>query len=290
MSEATVGPRPINRSAGTTADGWRVRLGSITLAVVGGAAIFVGGTPYFELTAANDSPLYNAVLVVTFWLLTRWWRREGMVAYAVVAQALFVAATAMLVMVVGPFNWLVTGAEDSLEQALQDKLAQFLCVVPVILLLTRAQGRPWSWVYIQKGSTKRWLTFGLVSLVVCAVGVTIAALVDGASGTDLASVAPGVAAFAVLNAVLEELWFRGIFLRPFEKGMGTSAAIAVTALIFGIAHVGATYISPAEQLLFTALVTGLGVILAWAVRWGNALWGAVLFHIGLDLVVALEFV
>lgn len=290
MSDTTVGPGTSAQPVRLRADGRRDRVVAVALALVGGAAIFVGGTPYFELSAANDNPVYNAGLVITFWLLTRWLRRAQLAAWAGVAQALFVAAAAMLVLVVGPFNRLVTGAEGSLEQALQDKLAQFLSVVPVLLVLTGAEGRPWSWIYLQKGLTKRWPACGLVSLAVGAVGVTVAAVVDGAGAMDLASVAPGVVAFAALNATMEELWFRGIFLRPFEVGMGARAAVAVTALIFGAAHLAATYIAPAEQLLFTALVVGLGAILAWAMRWGNALWGAVLLHIGLDLVVALEFV
>lgn len=284
------GPMPPGSSARLTARGWRDRAGPVAFALVGGAVIFVGGTPYFNLTPANDSPVYNAALVAAFWLLTRLWeRREQMANYAVAARALFVAEAAMLTLVVGPFNWLVTGDDDSLQQALQDKLAQFLSVVPVVLLLTLADRRPWSCIYLQKGLTKRWLTFGLGSLMVCGTGVSFVALAGGASATDLAWVAPGVIAFAALNALMEELWFRGILLRPFEVGMGAGAAVAVTALIFGAAHVGATYVSPAEQLLFAAIVVGLGAILAWATQWGNALWGAVLFHMGVDLIVVVEF-
>ena len=215
------GPMPPGSSARLTARGWRDRAGPVAFALVGGAVIFVGGTPYFNLTPANDSPVYNAALVAAFWLLTRLWeRREQMANYAVAARALFVAEAAMLTLVVGPFNWLVTGDDDSLQQALQDKLAQFLSVVPVVLLLTLADRRPWSCIYLQKGLTKRWLTFGLGSLMVCGTGVSFVALAGGASATDLAWVAPGVIAFAALNALMEELWFRGILLRPFEVGMG----------------------------------------------------------------------
>ena len=45
-----------------------------------------------------------------------------------------------------------------------------------------------------------------------------------------------------------------------------------------------------EQLLFAGMVAGLGILLALAIRWADAIWGAVLIHITLDLVVVLELV
>lgn len=292
MTEPTaVRPKTPVQPTPTMAGGWKHRAGLIGFALIGGALIFAGGTPYFDLTPANDNAIYNAILFASFWLMTRVLRRSPVLAsWAGCSHALSLAAAAMAVMVIGPFNWLVTAQEGSVQQALQDKLAQFLSVVPTILLLTWAERRPWSRVYLQRGLPRRWLTFGLGSLAACAVAVSLVAVADGASASALASVAPWVLAFAALNAVMEELWFRGIFLRPYEEGMGPAGAVVVTGLVFGAGHLAATYISAAEQLLFAALVAGLGVVLAWAMRWANALWGAVLFHVGLDLVVILEFV
>ena len=263
--------------------------GLVGFALVGGVAIFVGGTPYFERTAANDSALYNAVLVAAFGALALVLRRRpSLASYAACSRALFVAATAMLIMVIGPFNWLVTADDGSARHAVQDKLAQFLAVVPVILVLTWAARRPWRWIYLQQGRPKRWLIFGLSSFAILAIGVTVFAVWDGISSAALLSAAPWILVFAALNAVMEELWFRGIFLRPYSAAVGGAQAVVVTALIFGAAHIGATYISVGEHLLFASLVVALGLVLAWAMRWANALWGAVLFHMGLDLVVILE--
>lgn len=276
---------------GTERRGWS-RVGLIGFSLIGGFAIFVGGTPYFEWTAANDSPVYNAALVALFGFLTWYMRqRDGLETYATSSHALLIAASAMLVLVIGPFNWLITAENESLLQAVQDKLAQFLCVVPVILVITRLERRPWGAIYLQKGRPKRWLTFGLSWFVVCAVVVTVLALASGVDWTDLVSAAPWIVMFAALNAVMEELWFRGIFLKPYSAAMGRWQAIAVTAIVFASAHIGATYTSLIGAhllLLFGALA--IGVVGAWAMRWANALWGAVLFHMGLDLVVVLGLV
>jgi hypothetical protein len=52
----------------------------------------------------------------------------------------------MLVLAIGPFNFLVTAPDESVRQAVQDKLAQFLSVVPVILILTWGERRPLGWI------------------------------------------------------------------------------------------------------------------------------------------------
>lgn len=262
-------------------------IGLIGFTLLGGVAIFVGGTPYFEFTAANDSLFYNAVLVAAFGLLALVLRRRPSLGlYTACNTALLVAATAMLVLVVGPFDWLVTGDEGSVQEAFQGKLAQFLAVVPAILVLTVVARRPWGWIFLQKGRPKRWLIFGLSWFGISAVVITGLALASGIEAAELLSAAPWILAFAALNAVMEELWFRGIFLRPYSAAMGGAQAVVVTALIFAVAHIGATYLASLGELVFLVFgALAIGVVAAWAMRWADALWGSVLFHMGLDLLV-----
>ena len=273
-------------AAETTTPGRRAQVGLVAFTLAGGMAIFVGGTPYFQLTAANDNPLYNGALVGAFGLLGWWLRgRPSLASYEACSQALFVAAAAMFVLVVGPFNWLVT-SHDEVVQAFQDKLAQFLAVVPVILILTWAMRRPWGSVYLQNGLPKRWLVFGLSSFGISSIAIAGLALLSGISSTALLSAAPWIVVFAMLNSSMEEVWFRGIFLRPYSAAMGGAAAIAVTAFVFAEAHVGATYVSSVlEHLLLVALAVAIGFVAARVISWADSLWGAVLFHMGLDLHV-----
>lgn len=64
MSETATAPN-VDRPSFKGRSRW-AGVGLIGFTLGGGMAIFVGGTPYFELTTANDSPLYNAVLVAAF--------------------------------------------------------------------------------------------------------------------------------------------------------------------------------------------------------------------------------
>jgi len=124
-------------------------------------------------------------------------------------------------------------------------------------------------------------------LAVCAVVMIAMLLLSGMSVDSLLAAAPWIAVFVVANAAMEELWFRGVFLRPYEAGIGWAGTLAVTALAFGVSHMNATYFESAVGLVFGAGVIVLGLILAWAMRWADSLWGAVLFHMGMDLLIIL---
>jgi membrane protease YdiL (CAAX protease family) len=77
---------------------------------------------------------------------------------------------------------------------------------------------------------------------------------------------------------MEELWFRGIFLRKYEVLIGRKAAMILTALIFGASHINAAYFFPGGGWVFGLVVFGLGWICAWSLYKYEGLLGAVLFH------------
>jgi membrane protease YdiL (CAAX protease family) len=103
--------------------------------------------------------------------------------------------------------------------------------------------------------------------------------------TALLRGAPWILVFIFANAFMEELHFRGLLLRPFEDRLGGRGANLCIALFFTLVHAPVQYVPnivPFLVVLFT---------LAWT--WGfiiqrtEALWGAVLFHAGADLMIIL---
>ena len=270
--------RPVSRAA------------LFVLLLLGGQLIFVFGSPYFTVFPTNDNPLFSAALVAAFGLLALAFRqRPSLAHYAPPVYALFVAAAANLALVIGPLNRFLNATEPY-RQMTQDKVVQFLTVVPVLVLLSWLARRDLGWIYVQRGRPRRWLPFGLAAFAVCAGVITWMVLSSGMSVNDLLAAAPWIMTFVVANAIMEELWFRGVFLRPYEVGIGWAGAVVVTALTFGVSHMNVTYFESAVGLVFGLDVIGLGLLLAWAMRWGDSLWGAVLFHMGMDLLIILPIV
>ncbi|MFE9812811.1 CPBP family intramembrane glutamic endopeptidase [Streptomyces sp. NPDC005548] len=76
-------------------------------------------------------------------------------------------------------------------------------------------------------------------------------------------------------AVTEELMFRGVALQALEQMLGSRAAIVITGLFFGVAHLGAP-----SATAWSALCIALeaGVMLGAAFLWRRSIWFVVGLH------------
>ncbi|MFN2185775.1 MAG: lysostaphin resistance A-like protein [Anaerolineae bacterium] len=250
-----------------------------------GLAVFVLGSPYYDLFPTNDNQQYyvalTAVFLVAFLALRK---SRALSRYAPPVYALFIASAALLFLSTGILSIHPAPADDLQELAL-DKLSQFLHVVPVILALTLLVGDDLKSIFIARGNLRAGLIFGGVSFLLWAVAAYLVQM--GASGfPPLNARAVGlILLFVFANSIMEELWFRAIFLRRYEKVIGRLAAILVTAVPFGASHVNATYEFPGGGVVFGLIVFILGVVGAYAMLKDDSLLGPVLFHAGYDLMI-----
>ncbi len=76
-------------------------------------------------------------------------------------------------------------------------------------------------------------------------------------------------------AVTEELLFRGLALQALEKLWGSGAAIVITSLFFGVAHLGAP---GANAWSGVAIALEAGVLLGAAFLWRRNIWFVVGLH------------
>ena len=252
--------------------------------LLGGLAVFVLGNPYYSVFPTNRNQAYTLALALVFLVAAVALRRSRALArYAPSAYALFIASAAVLFLNTGLLNIRVA-ATDAVQDIALDKLGQFLHVVPVILVLTLLARDDLKSLFIAKGNLKAGLVFGGVSFVLWAV---LAYLIQsGARGfPELTPRAVGyVLLFIFCNSVMEELWFRAIFLKRYRAVIGRAAAIVVTSLVFGASHVNATYEFPGGGAVFGVVVFLLGVVGAYSIFKTKSLLGAVLFHAGYDLM------
>ena len=80
---------------------------------------------------------------------------------------------------------------------------------------------------------------------------------------------PSVVTICVLAPVVEEMLFRGIFLRSFLHRYGPWTAILLSSLLFGLVHFDPGHV---------VLATLLGIALGWLYYATRSLWPSVIAH------------
>ncbi len=169
------------------------------------------------------------------------------------------------------------------------KLNEFVVVAAVIVAFTLASGKQLSEIYLHKGRLKPGLIIGgICFLVFVAGGIPLSTLWFQGRGLSLARVVPWipwVLIFVFANSALEELMFRGLFLRKLEPFLGKFPANLTIALVFTLIHYGVTY--TADQFTFLLILFPLALLLGYLAQKTDALWASILLHAGMDIPVIL---
>jgi membrane protease YdiL (CAAX protease family) len=209
--------------------------------------------------------------------LKKYWR---------LAFAYFVASCAV---VLSDFtgNWAVLISGQSIDTARGFtvlKLAEDATIVGAVIalmLLTRDDPKE---LLLTKGRLGLGLTIGLPGFVV----LTVVGLSSAASQVD----DPGRARELVLaygsmslaDGLMEELLFRGLFLRRLARFVGDDWAIVVTALVFTFAH--QVFFETPWLLLH---VFFFGLLFGWLMQKTGSLLASVLLHAGILMVTIAGF-
>ncbi|MFD6554641.1 CPBP family intramembrane glutamic endopeptidase [Streptomyces sp. NPDC058398] len=101
------------------------------------------------------------------------------------------------------------------------------------------------------------------------------------AGNGFVSVVWSAVMVQIGAAVTEELLFRGLALQALEQLWGGRAAVAITALFFGVAHLGAP---GASGRSLVAIALEAGVMLGAAFLWRRSIWFVVGLHFAWNTV------
>ncbi|MFI5182088.1 MAG: CPBP family intramembrane glutamic endopeptidase [Thermoanaerobaculia bacterium] len=164
--------------------------------------------------------------------------------------------------------------------------AKFFDAVPIVVaafVVSRLGGNKPADLYLQKGKVKTWLITGMLAFLAFLVLFLLQTVGQGIEGRTLLAYAPWTALFVFSNAFMEEFHFRGLLLRSAEDLLGRHLGNVCIALLFTVVHAPVRYTPDILAFLVVVFVLAL----AWGVliQRSEALWGAVLFHAGADLMI-----
>ena len=136
------------------------------------------------------------------------------------------------------------------------------------------------WSGLMAGLAIGTLLIGMIYLVMYASGIANPQAGSGFAGLTVAVLR------ALSVAMLEELLFRGVLLRITEEVCGTTAAILVSTVLFGLAHAANPGATPFNIFALTA---ELGILLSLAYVLTRNIWLAVGVHMAWNFMQGFVF-
>lgn len=173
------------------------------------------------------------------------------------------------------------------------KFSESVPIIVSILVLTSVLGIKPDYLYLRKGRLKYGLIIGMLFF----IGFTVLTIftsnlaplfnekLQNDNLSELSALVPWVLIFVLFNGFMEELLFRGLFLKYFESIIGFRLSNILTAFIFAIAHLQVTY--AANMIVFLVVVFLLGLLLGDVMKKSNSIIAPTLIHAGADVMLIL---
>ena len=266
------------------------RAGLFVLFLFCALAIFLFGSNYLRVFPSNGNTAYSLGLAAVFLAVAVLFKRsERFVRYWRIAYAFFVASAVNLVSVVfAGYNTRIAhllGVPLETTQGLAiGKLYDALLVIITILVLTRLSGADLGSLFLKKGNLRLGLGIGALVLFNFLTSALIFYAPAYGSMAALASAIVWGTLFAFSNALLEELWFSGLFLKHLVPLIGVIGTVLLTSLWFSLPHaLAVSYMPSAVIPIFLVNTFTLGLACGILILKTNSIWGAVMIHAAADL-------
>ncbi len=197
----------------------------------------------------------------------------------------------LLTLIVG--RWLPAPDNLTSSPVMGVALGKLFDVVPLVLpmlLVPKLAGDDFGSIYLQRGKLGQSLLLGLLVGAVTFIPFVMLGGLEGVRAVGAAAVVaalPWIAVFSLSNSFMEELWWRGLFLRKYQVFLGVRGALLLTALGWGLMHLIGTYFAGGQLVAFVAVDILLGLAYGWITQRTDTLWGAVLAHAAADAFLVL---
>ncbi len=201
----------------------------------------------------------------------------------VLRMAIFALASVACLMAAGPITFLLFGASGSTPVSFSFVISLLLILTTVALLRMEGMSFKAMQTFVPRNGFQQLLGGFVVAALVTGAAVFLrAALVDvhiEIAPLTAWSLVSGLPAMLALM-LPEELFFRGYLLRSCKSSIGVTAAIGVSAVLFGLYHVvGKGFWGVGAFFLFLTPAV-MGAVLAWAAFRTRSLCLPVGLHLG----------
>lgn len=265
--------------------GWLKKSGVFLLFSVVGVMVFAI-IPLSPSLSKNTLLYFHTGLTATLLVVALFLRRsERGKQYWPVCYALFVAGAAVLLSGLFSDDLLrLFGLTDTTPQGIAvAKFSESILRVVPILALMPILGFNWRSMYLNKGRVGIWVAVGIAAFIIFPVIAYFPLASQDGVLNKLLALSPWILLFVLSNAFMEELLFRGLFLKRYEPLLGKGLSILLTAIVFTLMHIQVTY-TP-QMLQFLLIVFALSLVWGYLIQKTNSLWGAVLFHAAGDCLI-----
>lgn len=268
------------------------RLSAVLIFLVFGAGIMLVFSPWNPMMALKWDLLGRIGLILLLGLLSlvvRKWKK---------AESLWPLLSGLLIMAVAvSLTWIMANyLVDNLGLSGKDprgfallKLNDLVVIAVVVIGMSRCMGFSFSDLYLQKGKVKLGLLLGLGTFIAAAAtAVPTGQLLFKLNPAKLAGWQNWIGwllLFVLANGFMEELLFRGLFLKKLEPLLGEFFASLTIAVVFSALHFGVGYTS--DQWMFQVILLLLAMAFAAVMQKTRSLWPAAFFHAGMDISVML---
>lgn len=161
--------------------------------------------------------------------------------------------------------------------------AAIVGMIVVLALLTRDDPKE---LFLSRGRLGLGLVVGITSfLAFTALGLHLT-LSRGVRPDRVRELLPAFLLIALADGFMEELLFRGLFLRRLGSIVGHHWANLVMAMVFAFIHVGVQF--TASLPTFLVIVFLLGLLCGWIMQRTGSLLAPALFHAGIDMLIVAD--
>lgn len=268
-----------------------VKITAILLFIVIGSLIMIVFSPWRPLLTSYQDILGRIALAALLGgLLYPFKRIQKLNPLFPIISALFIMIITVSVMYYTALFWAgkglsATGPRGFALFKLNDMVVAFVVIIGLSRLLGFRPGD----LYLQKGKVGLGLLLGLGTFTLAAATAVPSGIwlfkLDPAGLTGWRQWLPWLLLFVLANGAMEELLFRGLFLKKFEPLLGEFLSILTIGVVFTALHFGVSYTS--DQFLFMGILIGLALLFGTVIQKTKSLWPAILFHAGMDISVML---